>query len=256
LKKGVTIVLIAICVVVFGISAYKLLDYYGADRAAETGFAQLLPPELAGADVEVDVEAGKSIYDILLPFYEELREQNSDMVGWLRIPGTRVSYPVMQTKNSPEYYLDRDFEKNYSASGTLFASDISDVDKPSDVVIIYGHRMRTGAMFGSLGDLLKEDFLLEHDRIIFDTFTERNEYKIYLLFSLAVGPDVVNEFDYFNYNGFADRAEFNTFMTRARNLAEIENPANMPQFGDKILLLSTCEYTHENGRLVVVAVRV
>jgi len=253
LKKGVTVVLIVVCVAIFGISAYQLLNYYGADRAAESGFADLLPPDLAGSDVED--RDGISAYEILLPYYERLREQNGDMVGWLRIPGTRVSYPVMQTKNSPEFYLDRNFEKNYSASGSLFAADISDVDRPSEVVIIYGHRMKTGAMFGSLGDFLKEDFLLEHDRVIFDTFTERNEYKIYMLFSLAVGPEIENEFDYFNYNGFSDMADFNSFIARARAHADIENPANMPQYGDKILLLSTCEYTHENGRLVMICVR-
>jgi len=254
LKKGVVIILIAVCVVVFGISAYQLLNYYGADRAAEKEFEQLLPPELAGSVVEG--EDGKSAYEILLPYYERLREENSDMVGWLRIPGARISYPVMQTINSPEYYLDRDWHMNYSVSGSLFASDISDVDKPSDVVIIYGHRMKTGAMLGSLGDFLDEDFLRAHDTIIFDTFTERNEYRIYLLFSLAVGTDAPDEFTYYNYSYFTDRTDFNSFMTRARSLAEIELPENMPQFGDKILLLSTCEYTHANGRLVVVAVRI
>ena len=238
---------------IFCISAYQLLNYYGADRAAENDFAQLLPPDLSGSVVEV--EDGKSAYDLLLPYYKGLRAENEDMVGWLRIPGTRISYPVMQTPHSPEYYLDRNFDRQYSAAGTLFASDLSDVDLPSDVVIIYGHRMRTGAMFGSLGDFLKEDFFLEHQKIIFDTFTERNEYRIYCIFTLGVGPDVVNEFEYFNYNFFTDRNDFNSFMSRVRFLSEIENPANEPAFGDKILLLSTCEYTHENGRLVVVAVR-
>ena len=109
MKKGVTIVLIAICVVIFGISAYKLLTYYGADRAAEGDFAQLLPPELAGSVVED--QDGKSAYEMLLPYYESLREQNGDMVGWLRIPGTRISYPVMQTIDNPEYYLDKNFER-------------------------------------------------------------------------------------------------------------------------------------------------
>ena len=253
MRKSVTVILIAICIAVFVLSANQLISYYSADKAAESDFAELLPPELAGSDVAGSGDL--SAYDIMLPYYKDLREQNEDMVGWLRIPGTRISYPVMQTLNSPEFYLDRNFQKQYSASGSLFASSISDVNLPTDVVIIYGHRMKTGAMFGSLGDFLKEDFLLEHDTIIFDTFTERNEYKVYLLFSLAVGPDVVNEFDYFNYNMFKDKEVFDSFMLRANAHAEIRNQANTPIFGDKILLLSTCEYTHENGRLVLVAVR-
>jgi len=253
LKKGLTIVLIAVCVVVFGISAYQLIKYYSADKAAENDFGNLLPPDLAGSEVAASDE--KSAYDLLLPFYRDLREQNDDMVGWLRIPGTRISYPVMQTVYSPEYYLDKNFKREYSASGSLFASSISDVDLPSDVVIIFGHRMKTGAMLGSLGNYLKADFFSEHEKVLFDTFTGRNEYKVYMVFTLAVGPEVENEFEYFNYNMFRDKEAFDSFMARAQALAVIENPANAPSFGDKLLLLSTCEYTHDNGRLVLIAVR-
>ena len=248
MNKGLAIVLIVVCAIVFCVSAYKLITYYSADRAAEKEFAQLLPEEVAGPSDSV------SGYDMMLQYYESLRAENSDMVGWLRIPGTRISYPVMQTPDSPEYYLDKNFKKEYSANGTLFASNISDVDTPSDVVTIYGHRMKTGAMFGSLGDFLDPDFLQENDTVVFDTFTGRNEYKIYCLFSLAVG--VAGEFDYYNYRDFATEDMFDMFMSQARALQNVENPSYRPVYGDKILLLSTCEYTHENGRLVAVTVRV
>ena len=248
MNKGLAIVLIIICAIVFGVSAYKLISYYGADRAAEKEFEQLMPEEVAGPPDD------PAEYDMLLGYYKILQAENSDMVGWLRIPGTRISYPVMQTPDIPEYYLDKNFKKEYSANGTLFAANISNVDLPSDVVTIYGHRMKTGAMFGSLGDFLDPDFLQEHETIIFDTFTCRNEYKIYSLFSLAVG--VAGEFDYYNFRDFATQEMFDAFMDQARLLQNVENPANRPVYGDKILLLSTCEYTHANGRLVVIAVRV
>ena len=247
MNKGIAIILIVICAMVFSFSMYKLLSYYGADRAAEKDFAQLIPEEVAGPSDTM------TAYDILLEYYKGLREENGDMVGWLRIPGTRISYPVMQTPDTPEYYLDKNFKKEYTANGSLFVSGICDVDMPSDVVTIYGHRMKTGAMFGSLGDFLDPDFLQEHDTIIFDTFTCRNEYKVYCMFSLAVG--VAGEFDYYNYRDFATQDMFDTFMQQAQALQDVENPSNRPVYGDKILLLSTCEYTHANGRLVLVAVR-
>ncbi|MDR3364610.1 MAG: class B sortase, partial [Clostridiales Family XIII bacterium] len=224
-----------------------------ADRAAEKDFEQLLPAEIAN---DAGGSGGGSLtYADMLPYYEGLRAKNGDMAGWLRIPGTRISYPVMQTKKSPEYYLDKNFEKEYSASGSLFAADISDVNLPTDVVTIYGHRMKTGAMFGSLGDFLDVDFLQKHETIIFDTFTARNEYKIYCLFSLAVGTGEESEFAYYNYSRFEDKATFDDFMAQARKVSQVENPSFAPIFGEKILLLSTCEYTHENGRLVIVAVQ-
>jgi len=253
LKKGITIVLIVVCVVVFGYSAYQLLSYYSANSAAERDFAQLLPPDLASADAGAE-DGDSAAYLALLPYYDGLRAQNSDMVGWLRIPGSRISYPVMQTINSPEYYLDKDFKKNYQVNGSLFASNISDVNLPSDVVIIYGHRMKSGAMFGRMGDFLNQDYLSKNDTVVFDTFTARNVYKIYCLFSLSVDPSV-NVFDYYDYNQFGDEQAFNDFMAQVQGLANIVNPSNAPKFGDKILLLSTCEYTHADGRLVMVAVR-
>jgi sortase B len=254
LKKIVTFFLIAICAAVFCISAYKLISYYGADRAAENDFAQLLPEDIVGADVVGD--GGASDYEKLLPYYEDLRLENSDMTGLLRIPGTRVSYPVMQTPKSPEYYLDKNFRKEYSASGSLFASSICDVDLPSDVVTIYGHRMKTGAMFGSLGGFLDADFLEECDTIIFDTFTERNEYKVYCIFTLDVGTGEEDIFDYYNYVQFEDKNAFDGFMEQVRVFAQVENPSYAPVYGEKILMLSTCEYTHEDGRLVLLAVKV
>ena len=248
MNKGLAIVLIVVCAIVFSVSAYKLLSYYGADRAAEKEFAELLPEEV------IEPGEGLSDYDFMRPYYLSLREENGDMVGWLRIPGTRISYPVMQTPDNPEYYLDKNFKEEYTANGSLFASSISDVDQPTDVVIIYGHRMKTGAMFGSLGDFLDPDFLDEHETVVFDTFTCRNEYKVYCLFSLAIG--VAGEFDYYNYRDFATQDMFDTFMLQAQAISDVEKPANKPVYGDKVLLLSTCEYTHENGRLVLLAVRV
>ncbi|MCL1897097.1 MAG: class B sortase [Clostridiales bacterium] len=248
MNKGLAIVLIVVCAIVFSVSAYKLLSYYGADRASEKEFAELLPEEV------IESGEGLSDYDFMRPYYLGLREENPDMVGWLRIPGTRISYPVMQTPDNPEYYLDKNFKKEYTANGSLFASSISDVDEPTDVVIIFGHRMKTGAMFGSMGDFLDPDFLQEHETVIFDTFTCRNEYKVYCLFSLAIG--VAGEFDYYNYSDFFTEEMFDTFVSQAQAISNVENPGNKPVLGDKILLLSTCEYTHENGRLVLVAVRV
>ena len=252
MNKGVLITLIAICAIVFSVSAYKLISYYSADRAAEKEFAELTPEGLSSKDGKDGYDIPDE-YDSLLPYYKELREQNGDMVGWLRIPRTRISYPVMQTPDSPEYYLDKNFKKEFTANGSLFVNSINDVELPSDVVTIYGHRMKTGAMFGTLGDYLDADFMAEHDTIILDTFTGRNVYKVYCAFTLDVG--IADVFDYYNYTNFAVVDMFDRFMGRAAGLAAAENPAYKPVFGDKVLLLSTCEYTHSNGRLVVLAVR-
>lgn len=253
MKRQALVVIIAICIIIGGIGVFQLYSYYSQDKAAEKAFEQLLPVDemVSGGDTAFD---GDWIsYDYMLPYYEGLRKQNPDMVGWLFIPGTRISYPVMQTVVNQEYYLDKNFNKEYSTAGSLFASAFSDVEIPSDVVTVYGHRMKTGAMFGSLGDFLNPDFLSEHETIIFDTFAERYKYKIYAVFSLDV--DIENSFAYYDCYIFVSPNEFNEFANKVRTFASVINSAHTPIYGDKFLLLSTCEYTHKNGRLVIVAVK-
>ena len=253
MKISIQAILITVCICVLAISANQLFTYFKADKKAEEGFSSLLPEELAGADAIVATpEDDGFTFEELLPYYKKLLEENEDFVGWIRIPGTRVSYPVMQTFDSPEFYLDRDFEKQYSASGTIFANSINNVNLPSDVVTLYGHRMKTGAMFGSLGDFLNEDFLLEHDTIVFDTLGGgRKEYKVYTVFSMSVSEN--DRFAYYRYSMFPDEEAFNEFMDRVQEIQSVSNPVNRPSFGEPILLLSTCEYSHEDGRLVIVA---
>ena len=250
--KAIFVILFVICALVFGISAYKLWSYYSENSAAEMEFEQLLPEDIRDADA---TETGdeKSEYDYMLQFYTRLRSENEDMVGWLRIPGTRISYPVMHTPDDPEFYLRKNFAKEFSMNGTLFVNAICNAELPTDVVTVYGHRMRSLAMFGTLGDFLDPDFFAGHQKVIFDTFVRRNEYHIYGLFSLDVS--IPGGFDYYNYSQFVNENEFDYFLNEVQSLLEIQNSDYTPVYGDKLLLLSTCEYTHNDGRLVIVAVR-
>jgi sortase B len=252
LNKKLSIVLICVCIAVLAVSGFVLLRYFSENYRAEKAYEDLRPPELSESEAAASAE---STYESLLPYYEKLKEQNGHFVGWLSIPGTNVNYPVMQTPQEPEYYLYRDFNQKDASSGSLFASEISNVNKPSDAVILYGHRMKTGSMFGNFGKLTEEDYLAEHNRVIFDTLANRNEYRIWCVFTEAVGTGSAREFQYYNYSDFRDEIDFADFVSQARSYANAIDEDASPKFGDKILLLSTCEYTHDNGRLVVVCVR-
>ncbi|MDR0874809.1 MAG: class B sortase [Clostridiales Family XIII bacterium] len=250
MNKKLSVVLICVCAIVLAISGFKVISYFGENSRAENVYEDIRPPGMSE-----DAAISASQYEDLLPYYEKLRDQNGHFVGWLSIPGTNVNYPVMQTKQEPEYYLYRDFHQKDAPSGSLFVSELSDVERPSDNVIIYGHRMKTGAMFGNFGKLLEPEYLAEHDLVIFDTFANRNEYQIWCLFTEAVDTGSTNEFKYYNYSDFQGEIDFANFLSQAKSYANIVNPDVSPKYGDKILLLSTCEYSHDNGRLVAVCVR-
>ena len=86
---------------------------------------------------------------------QELYNVNNDIVGWLKIDNTNINYPVMQTKNTPNYYLRRNFYKEYSQWGTPFLSENCDIQS-SDNLIIYGHHINNSKMFGELEHYKKE----------------------------------------------------------------------------------------------------
>ena len=189
-----------------------------------------------------------------LPWYQELHDQNSDMVGWLQIENSKINYPVMQTsQDNANFYLYKDFDKKDSVRGSIYAAEICDVFEPSDNITIYGHNMKDGSMFAYLGNYYEKSAWENNPLIFFDTLTESHVYKIFAVFKTS-GTDNVG-FAYHLMADAKDEAEFNQFVATCKELAFYDTGIT-PVYGDKLLCLSTCEYTIDNGRFVVAAVRI
>ena len=248
-KKAILNILIIVCILVLAYSAYRLISYYLAGQQAEKEYANLRysPPSSQAAVPQDD----QGDYPLRQQHYRELYEQNGDFIGWVKVYGMNVDYPVMQTPENQDYYLHRNFDKNYSSFGCVFASDGCDVDKPSDVVILYGHKMKNGSMFGKLSDLEKKDYYDEHQYIQFDTLKERHSYLIVCIFKTTVDTGSPNEFKYYDYVDFLDETDFNEFIGTAKE-KQVFDTGETIKYGDKLILLSTCEYTRRNGRLIVI----
>lgn len=185
--------------------------------------------------------------------YAEVYEMNPHMVGWIKIEGTPVNYPVVQTPNYTNYYLYRDFNRDDNSHGCIYAREQCDINKPSDNITIYGHWMRDGSMFGSLQNYKNKSYFLEHPYIIFDTLTEHHTYEI-----IAVFRTTASEGEGFYYHQFVDAAtekQFNDFIDTVMSMAEYST-GSTAVYGDKLISLSTCEYSQTNGRLVIVAKRI
>lgn len=185
--------------------------------------------------------------------YAPLYEANGHVAGWLQIEGTRINYPVMQTPGQEDYYLQRNFSREWSAWGCLYAREECDLDTPSDNVTIYGHNMKDGSMFAGLNDYTTREFWEEHRYIRFDTLKEHHVYEIFAVFTTTATEG--EGFAYHNFINAGDQQEFDTFIAKCLSNS-LYGTDLVPEYGDKILCLSTCEYTQENGRLVVAAVRI
>jgi len=187
--------------------------------------------------------------------FVKVYKKNKDFIGWLTISGTKIDYPVMHTPNNEEYYLRNDFKKNWSIEGTPFAAGKCDPLKPSDNVIIYGHNMNTGTLFGELTKYADKGFYESHKYIEFDTIKEDALYEVIATFKTEIDYSNKNAFKYYNFFDANDKTEFDDYVKKAKEASpyQIETTAN---YGDKLLTLSTCSYHKNQGRYVVVAKRI
>ena len=184
--------------------------------------------------------------------YAQVYAQNSDLVGWISIPGTRIDYPVMQTRDDPNFYLKHAFDRSYSSYGVPYLQENCDIGI-SDNLVLYGHHMNNGSMFSDLCRYESEDFYREHKTIRFDTLDSFGEYEVIAAFKTVAYSE--EGFKYYHFVNAADAAAFDEFISKCKDLALYDTGVTA-EYGDQLITLSTCEYSQDNGRMVVVAKRV
>ncbi len=267
---GILVVFIA----VFVFSSWQLIDYYAKSAQNKNTYnrlEELLQPQVpsqptgtAPADplTPGPAQSGESAYVTvtnprtgeslqILKQFEALYALNPDLVGWIRIPGTDLSYPVVQSEeDNADYYLKRDFYGEHSEHGCIYVREQCDFLAPSDNCTIYGHRMLDGTMFAQLVNYQKQSFWEQNRYIQLDSLTQLRTYEVFAVFLTTAS--VGQGFSYHRFVDAWDEAEYNTFIKTCKDLA-LYDTGITPLYGDKLITLSTCEYTQQNGRLVVVA---
>lgn len=259
-------VLYRLCVLaalsVFLISAISLAEYFLEARKSESRYTELAEmaaaiPTPAPSSVPEETTVPPTLPAVdafseptILPEYQSLYALNPHMVGWLRIEGTVINYPVVQTPEDPEYYLHRDFDGTANPRGCIFADGACNVDSSQNVTL-YGHHMVDGSMFAGLLDYDSRSFWEAYPTIRFDSLTQRRTYRIFAVFRTTA--DTSKGFPYHTFVQTDDPAAFDAFVTRCKALSCYDTGIT-PAYGDQILCLSTCEYHKDNGRFVVAAV--
>lgn len=203
----------------------------------------------------------------ILPKYQKLYEINSDLIGWLVIDDTVIDYPVMQTPEEEDYYLQLNFYRKPDKNGCL----ILDTDSvagtgtkvwsytngtaPSTNLIIHGHTMKSGEMFGNLKCYIEEEYGKEHSRICFDTLYEEREYELIAVFYSQVYYETDLVFKYYKFFQADTQEQFDDWYENIKALSLYDTGVTA-QFGDEFITLSCCSYHVEDGRLVVIGKRV
>ena len=163
--------------------------------------------------------------------FSALRQQNPDVLGWILIPGTRVSYPVVQgTDNS--YYLDHTWRGGKNSVGAIFmecrnSSDLSDFN-----TIIYGHRMNNRSMFGTLSQYKNRSYWQAHPYVYLTDDSGTHRYEIFAAGEVSVDSDVYRL-------GLRSDSSRQSFLDSCLALSAL-NTGVTPHTYDKVLTLSTC----------------
>lgn len=187
--------------------------------------------------------------------YSRLHEANADFAGWIQIPDTTIDYPVMYVKGDNDTYLHSNFNKEYDAGGVPFIDGYCSLEPVSDNLIIYGHHMNDNSMFQPLMNYKEKDFYETHKTISFDTLKARGTYQIVAVITAKALAEDEEGFRYYGQTEFSDESEFNSYMDNIQQL-QLYDTGETAVYGDKLITLSTCEYSQEDGRLAVIAKKI
>lgn len=183
--------------------------------------------------------------------FAALREMNPDIYAWIYIPGTEVSYPVLQREGDNEFYLQRDSTGKRDQKGCIFTeSEFNSRDFDDPVTIVYGHRIKNGAMFGSLQDIYSTPEGMEEREEVIIYLPEREiHYQVF-----AAVPYSSKHILY--YHDFSNPSIYQAFLDAAlsvRSLIANVNEAVEAGPEDRLLILSTCLSGNNQKRYLILA---
>jgi len=177
---------------------------------------------------------------------DALREVNPDVAGWLLVPGTGISHPVLQGPDN-DYYLKHSWERKWSSGGAVFLDCRCSRDFDGFHSIIYGHRMNNGSMFGSLQRYEDPDFWRDNPSVYLATDGAVYRYDIFAVWEPSVTSPVYGVLS-------GTQEERREFAALCRSSSQIDTGID-PGPDDRLLTLSTCTERGHATRWVVQAVR-
>ena len=192
--------------------------------------------------------------------FEQLYAENPHLVGWLSA-GENINYPVVQYDN--EFYLDHDYFGENDANGTLFVNAANRLNPRDSILLIHGHNMKSGAMFGDMDYFRGYDYLCEYPIVTFRTIWDEEDvhYVPIAAFDASMDPDANGYFNIgrirFDFDVPADEysaarsSELETYIAQMREKSFWNSPMEADS-ADQYIALVTCSYSHEDGRMVLV----
>ena len=268
MKQKIRSVLLLVLSAVFAVSAFMLVRQMMSYRAGDDAYAEASEiaaiPEVTESEPEATPEPTEKLQQATQteskpvqsadPYAQALtkmdlpalQQVNSDVIGWISIPGTEISYPLVQSTDN-DYYLTHMWNRNSSAVGAIVMDCRCAADFSGFNTIVYGHRMNNGSMFAALKHYKKQDFWQAHPQIYVTNANGTQVYKIYAAYEAALDGTAY-------YSTFSDETVKQDFLNEGLSSSVIST-GTAPTVNDHILTLSTCTGNGHATRWVVQAVR-
>ena len=179
--------------------------------------------------------------------FNQLKSINEDIVGWIYIPNTNIDYALLKGKTN-DTYIHTNYEKKYSFGGSIFLDEDNDASMTDSNTIIYGHNMKNGRMFAPLMKFKNKECFDKHQIIEFVTPNEKAIYHIICVAKVKADD---------SWYSFIEDSGESHYNEKIKELYSKSLYHSDYEFGynDEFLTLSTCEYSQNDGRLIVVAVK-
>ena len=262
MKKTTKILLIVLCVVcllVAGLSAYKLISILGEYKAAVESYDQMSdsfvttdedipeenkPVETPAVEEEATVETKNPVSEkspITVDF-ESLLAQNDEVVGWLFSEDTVINYPIAQAEDNDKY-LHHMLDGTYNSSGTLFVDCECAPEFAGANTIVYGHNMKNGSMFYSLHNYVDQAYYDAHPVMYLNTPTQNYRIDIFSAFICNYDSDTYTL-------SFPSEEDYVDFVNKMKSQSDFQSDVEVTG-NDRVITLSTCTYEYDNARYVV-----
>lgn len=210
-------------------SGIKIYKWY-KDKTSNKEIVEQIKETVAVEDKNEDKNEYKEEYTI---DFNKLKEQNKETVAWIKVNNTNIEYPVVKADNN-NFYLNHSFDKSQNSAGWIFADYRNKFDNTDKNIIIYGHNMRDGSMFGSLKNILNSDWYENEENTNITLYTENEKciYKVFSIYKIEIE-------DYYIKTEFSNDNEFEQFVNTIKNRSIKKFDIDVSK-EDNILTLSTC----------------
>lgn len=223
IKKILIIIIIIVCIISLIIVSYIFVKAYLEYNSNNEDITELVDKVF----IEDTTDKENKID------WNYLKNINKDIVGWIEIEGSTISYPILQD-SSNLYYLKHNYLKKYNNNGSIFTLDKQPFN--NNETLIYGHNMSNGTMFSTLGKYLDKDFFYSHQKIKIYTPNKNYEGVIFSAYSIGIEEEKAN----ISNLSFKEKIEYYKKSSNVR----LDNI----QTTDKIIKLSTCSYINSRTR--------